>query len=57
MPWQARQCRSRPIAKDVRGIAKLMRLGWFCPVHCKIVTGAGSNSTIDSAQAAADQEP
>ena len=23
---------------DARGIAQLMRLGWFRPVHCKSVT-------------------
>src|SRR6516162_2486862 len=26
---------------DARGIAQLMRLGWFRPVHCKSVAGAG----------------
>jgi transposase len=27
--------------KDARGIAQLMRLGWFRPVHCKSVPAQG----------------
>ena len=29
---------------DARGIAQLMRLGWFRPVHCKSAEGAGGAS-------------
>ena len=28
--------------KDARGIAQLMRLGWFRPVHCKSLPGTGA---------------
>ena len=34
----ARRSRAMPVKtdrKDARGIAQLMRLGWFRPVHCK----------------------
>lgn len=43
--------------KDARGIAQLMRLGWFRPVHCKSPAGAGGAGSVDCAQAAAVQEP
>ena len=43
--------------KDARGIAQLMRLGWFRPVHCKSLAGAGGAGAVDGAQTAADQEP
>src|ERR1700726_4261396 len=42
--------------KDARGIAQLMRLGWFRPVHCKSLP-AQEIRAADGAQAAADQEP
>src|ERR1700730_1760760 len=41
---------------DARGIAQLMRLGWFRPVHCKSLP-AQETRAADGAQAAADQEP
>ena len=42
--------------KDARGIAQLMRLGWFRPVHCKSVpAGAGDPRPADRTQAAAGQ--
>src|ERR1700676_1768330 len=31
----SRRCQSRRIARGARGIAQLMRLGWFRPVDCK----------------------
>ena len=37
--------------KDARGIAQLMRLGWFRPVHCKSVAGAGGAGASGGAQA------
>ena len=40
---------------DARGIAQLMRLGWFRPVHCKSVAGAGDARAFDRAQAGAGQ--
>ena len=43
--------------KDARGIAQLMRLGWFRPVHCKSAAGAGDPRAADRAQAAADEAP
>jgi hypothetical protein len=39
--------------KDARGIAQLMRLGWFRPA-LQIAASAGGAGGIDSAQAAAD---
>ncbi len=42
--------------KDARGIAQLMRLGWFRPVHCKSLP-AGGPCTPDDAQAPAGQAP
>jgi transposase len=42
--------------KDVRGIAQLMRLGWFRPVHCKS-SPAQEVRALLAAQTAADQEP
>src|ERR1700726_5262265 len=32
--------------KDARGIAELMRLGWFRPGHCKSVEGQGSPALL-----------
>ena len=40
---------------DARGIAQLMRLGWFRPVHCKSLPAQGA-SAADGTQAAADQK-
>ena len=34
---------------DARGIAQLMRLGWFCPVHCKSM-GAQETRTVLTAR-------
>ena len=51
---------------DARGIAQLMRLGWFRPVHCKslpasrclqVVASAGGPGASDHAQASAGQAP
>ena len=36
---------------DARGIAQLMRLGWFRPVHCKSTRRAGAAGHADRAQA------
>ena len=38
---------------DARGIAQLMRLGWFRPVHCKSARGAGNPRAAHRAQASA----
>ena len=38
---------------DARGIAQLMRLGWFRPVHCKSLARAGDAGDADGAQAGA----
>jgi hypothetical protein len=43
--------------KDARSIAQSDAARLVPPGALQIVTGAGSTSTIDSAQAAADQEP
>ncbi len=43
--------------KDARGIAQLMRLGWFRSGALQIVAGAGGAGAADGAKAAADQEP
>ena len=42
---------------DARGIAQLMRLGWFRPVHCKSLARAGDARAADGAQAAAVEAP
>ena len=45
--------------KDARGIAQLMRLGWFRPVPSvffgQIAAGTGGASDVDGTQAGADQ--
>ena len=41
--------------KDARGIAQLMRLGWFRPVHCKSIGCAGDACDVDRAQADAGE--
>src|SRR6516225_1914627 len=41
--------------KDARGIAQLMRLGWFRPVHCKVDGSAGDARDADRAQAGAGE--
>jgi transposase len=41
---------------DARGIAQLMRLGWFRPVHCKSLPAQETRALL-TAQAAADQGP
>ena len=41
--------------KDARGIAQLMRLGWFRPVHCKSAGGAGNPVPAGRSQTAAEQ--
>ena len=33
MPWPGKAMPVKTDRKDVRGIAQLMRLGWFRPVH------------------------
>ena len=38
---------------DARGIAQLIRLGWFRPVHCKSIAGAGDAGGADGPQAGA----
>ena len=38
---------------DARGIAQLMRLGWFRPVHCKSMTAQETACRSDGAQAVA----
>jgi len=48
---------SRPIGKDARGTAQLMRFAWFRPVHSKVAARAGGVGSVDGAQATADQEP
>jgi transposase len=35
--------------KDARGIAQLMRLGWFLPVHCKSLPAPGGAGAADHA--------
>jgi transposase len=42
---------------DARGIAQLMRLGWFRPVHCKSLPAQEVRALLNGAQAAAGQEP
>jgi transposase len=42
--------------KDARGIAQLMRLGWFRPVHCKSLPAQEVRALL-ATQIAADQEP
>jgi len=42
--------------KDARGIAQLMRLGWFRAVHLQVAAGAGSASAVDGTQAASDEK-
>src|SRR5215212_2110262 len=42
---------------DARGIAQLMRLGWFRPVHCKSLPAQEVRATSDHAQAPAGQAP
>jgi transposase len=32
--------------KDARGIAQLMRLGWFRPVHCKSVSAQETRALL-----------
>ena len=36
---------------DARGIAQLMRLGWFRPVHCKSMAAQELRAVADGAQA------
>ena len=43
--------------KDARGIAQLMRLGWFRPVHCKSLPAQEVRALADRPQAAAGQAP
>ena len=43
--------------KDARGIAQLMRLGWFRSVHCKSLRRAGDAGAADRAQAGAIEAP
>jgi len=44
--------------KDARGIAQLMRLGWFKPVHCKSVSaGAGDPGAFDGTEDPAGEAP
>jgi hypothetical protein len=42
--------------KDARGIAQLMRLGWFRPVHCKSLPAQEVRALL-TAQTAAEQDP
>jgi transposase len=42
--------------KDARGIAELMRLGWFRPVHCKSMEAQETRAT-DRAQTGAEGAP
>ena len=42
--------------KDARGIAQLMRLGWFRPVHCKSAPAQETRALL-TAQARAGQAP
>jgi transposase len=42
---------------DARGIAQLMRLGWFRPVHCKSAASPGGACPSDHPQASAGQAP
>ena len=41
--------------KDARGIAQLLRMGWFRPVHCKSPAGPGGPGAAGRAQAPAGQ--
>ena len=43
--------------KDARGIAQLMRLGWFRPVHCKSLPAQETARAADGTQAGARQAP
>src|SRR2546429_1969046 len=43
--------RSRPMPvktdrKDARGIAELMRMGWFRPVHCKSISAQETRAIL-----------
>jgi len=38
---------------DARGIAQLMRLGWFRPIHCKSMAAQGDACAAQRAQTAA----
>jgi transposase len=40
---------------DARGIAQLMRLGWFRPVHCKSIAALGTRSSLRGRQHHSDQ--
>ena len=42
---------------DARGIAQLMRLGWFRPVHCKSLPAQETARRADGTQAGAGQAP
>jgi transposase len=44
--------------RDARGIAQLLRMGWFRPVHCKSAPaqGSGGSSAAGRTQAAAGRE-
>ena len=41
--------------KDARGIAQLMRLGWFRSVHCKSLPAQETAGAADRAQAGAER--
>jgi len=43
--------------KDARGIAQLMRLGWFRPVHCKSLPAQEMRALLTARKLAADQGP
>jgi len=42
---------------DARGIAQLMRLGWFRPVHCKSLPAQEVRALLNHPQAPAGQAP
>ncbi len=39
--------------KDARRIARLMRLGWFRPIHCKSIPAKETRALLTGAQAGA----
>ena len=43
--------------EDARGIAQLMRLGWFRPVHLQVAGGAGNPCRFGGSETIADQAP
>ena len=43
--------------KDARGIAQLMRLGWFRPVHCKSVSAQETRALLTARKLRAGQAP